>query len=155
MDRAQDNLQRVVVFRLANDWFGIPVNLVREIVPTPRITPVPFTMPSLRGIAAVRGEIVSMLDLRSILQIESNAETPSRVVIVHADAMDAGFLADSVTDVVGVTMLDAASVVSMHASPFITAMALWERKEVALLAVADLLRHVRPPQSHAGTEGAQ
>lgn len=52
-----------ISFRLGNEILGIPLARVREIVQPERLTKVPGTPPSVRGVISVRGSAVPLLDL--------------------------------------------------------------------------------------------
>jgi chemotaxis signal transduction protein len=86
----------VVVVRLGEAEFGVPVTRVREVVRAPAATPVPFTTPAVRGIASVRGEIVPVLDLAARV-LGAPAPGAARLVVV-SDAAGApvGLLVDRV-----------------------------------------------------------
>ncbi len=47
--------------------FAIPVGGCREITRTPRLTRVPGAHPALPGVTNLRGEVVTLLDLRTLL----------------------------------------------------------------------------------------
>lgn len=63
-----------LVFRLASEWHAIAVSHVREILKLPPLTPVPRAPRSVIGIISVRGQIVTVIDLRRKLNL---AETPA------------------------------------------------------------------------------
>lgn len=56
-------LERVVVVETGREVYGLPVDAVREIVKATPIAPMPGLPPHLPGVAAVRGELVSVVDL--------------------------------------------------------------------------------------------
>jgi purine-binding chemotaxis protein CheW len=42
---------------------ALPAAAVREVVPTPNVTPVPLAPPALRGLAPLRGQVLPLVDL--------------------------------------------------------------------------------------------
>jgi purine-binding chemotaxis protein CheW len=72
---------------LANDVYAAPVALVKEILPPWRLTltPVPRAPTTVLGIVSVRGELVTVIDLRRRLRL---AEAPfsRRARILLSDA---------------------------------------------------------------------
>lgn len=54
---------RVVVVETGREAYGIPVEAIREIVKATPIAPLPGLPSHLPGVAAVRGELVSVVDL--------------------------------------------------------------------------------------------
>ncbi|MEZ6017109.1 MAG: chemotaxis protein CheW [Planctomycetota bacterium] len=62
--------ERHVMIRLGERSFGIPVDIVAEMVQIGRLTTMPQTSPHLRGVMLVRGESVAVHDLRALLGMQ-------------------------------------------------------------------------------------
>ena len=56
-----------VTFRLDGQWLGVPVVLIQEVLTGQRVTPVPLSPPEVEGFLNLRGQIVTAVDLRSVL----------------------------------------------------------------------------------------
>jgi len=54
----------IVGFRIGRETFGVPIELVHEIVRVPDITAVPEAPDCIEGVINLRGKIVSVVDLR-------------------------------------------------------------------------------------------
>jgi purine-binding chemotaxis protein CheW len=92
----QDYLE-VVEFLLAYETYGIESAYVREIYPLTEITPLPGTPPFVRGIVNVRGQILSVIDLKKFFELsEKGLSDLNKIIIVQDDNMDFGILADAV-----------------------------------------------------------
>lgn len=90
----------VVEFLLAYEKYGIESSYVREIYPLRELTPVPCTPPFVLGIINVRGQIVSVIDLKKFFDLPERGLTDmNKVIIVHNDKMEFGILADSILGV--------------------------------------------------------
>ena len=90
----------VVEFLLAYEKYGIESSYIREIHPLRELTPVPCTPPFVRGIINVRGEIVSVIDMKKFFDLPEKGLTDlNKVIIVHDDKMEFGILADAVLGV--------------------------------------------------------
>ncbi|MDP3396016.1 MAG: chemotaxis protein CheW [Methanoregula sp.] len=95
----------VLKFRLAYQQYAIGMKYVREVVLTGGITPVPGTPEYISGICAIRGEIISLVDLRALFSISGRGLTDlNRVIVVTDGTMTFGILADYIT---GITMISA------------------------------------------------
>jgi len=57
-----------VRFRLGRQGFGLPLEQVREIVAAGAITPVPLAPAVIRGLANVRGRLVTLIDVATVFQ---------------------------------------------------------------------------------------
>lgn len=89
---------KVLKFTLADREFGIPLSAIREVVLTGRITRVPGTPAYIAGICIIRGEIISLVDLRVLLPIPHTGITDmNRVIVVSGDTLTLGLLADRIT----------------------------------------------------------
>jgi purine-binding chemotaxis protein CheW len=58
------NLQ-IVVFKLGQEEYGMPIDQIKEVVITPTITKMPQTPEFVKGVANIRGNIIAILDLES------------------------------------------------------------------------------------------
>lgn len=59
-----DNLQ-IVVFKLGQEEYGMPIDQIKEVVITPAITRMPQTPEFVKGVANIRGNIIAILDLEA------------------------------------------------------------------------------------------
>lgn len=82
--------------------FGLPIREVREVLRIPVITRLPRPLPSVRGIASVRGAVVPVVDLaRRLLGGEVSVETGRMVVVRDARSDElVGLLVDAVADLI-------------------------------------------------------
>lgn len=87
----------VVEFILAYETYGIESAYVREIYPLTEITSLPGTPPFVRGIVNVRGQILSVIDLKKFFELPEKGLTDlNKIIIVRDDNMEFGILADAV-----------------------------------------------------------
>jgi purine-binding chemotaxis protein CheW len=104
------NTVRTLSFSLGSERYGWPVSRVRAIARIGRITPVPSAPPYYRGVLSLRGQVLSVMDLRVYLGMppteRSNAaegESDFMIVIDGAD-LEIGVLANEVYDVLAIPM---------------------------------------------------
>jgi purine-binding chemotaxis protein CheW len=101
-------LSSIVVFSLGEQKYGVPIEMVREIIPYSEITPVPGTPPFFEGFMNVRGELVSVTNLRQFIGMET-PDDQSRFKILILTSMEGssrGIMADDVTAIVDFSMED-------------------------------------------------
>ena len=92
-----------VTFRLADQWLGIPVLAVQEVLVEQRIARVPLSPPAIAGFLNLRGQIVTAVDLRTTLRLEPrDAEAELMNVVVSHEGELFAFMVDEVGDVVSV-----------------------------------------------------
>jgi purine-binding chemotaxis protein CheW len=92
-----------VTFRLADQWFGLPVMLVQEVLVALRIARVPLAPDAIAGFLNLRGQIVTAVDLRTILRLAARAADAEVMnVVVRQDGELFAFMVDEVGDVLSV-----------------------------------------------------
>lgn len=96
-DSAAAQTVEVIEFTLAYERYAVDSSFVREVCPLTDLTPLPCTPAFVLGIVNVRGEIVSIIDLRKFFDLPEKGLTElNKAVILHSDAMTFGILADLV-----------------------------------------------------------
>lgn len=95
--------QQFCTFFLKNQFFGVPVQAVQEVIRYQEMTRVPLVPQVIRGLINLRGQIVMAVDLRRRLGMEdrSESELPMNVV-VRTDDGAVSFLVDEIGDVLEV-----------------------------------------------------
>jgi len=96
---AQEYLE-VVEFSLAYEKYGIESSYVREVYPLTEITPLPGTPAFVLGIVNIRGQILSVVDLKKFFDLPEKGLTDlNKVIILRNDGMEFGVLADAILSV--------------------------------------------------------
>ncbi len=91
----------ISTFYIDGMLLGIDILQVQEINQHLEITTVPHTPDDVLGVINLRGEVVTVLDLRRILGMGESEITPqSRNFIIKAEEEHVGLLVDKVADVV-------------------------------------------------------
>lgn len=67
------DVKKLVTFTVAGQLFGISVDKVQDILVPERIAPIPLAPPHVTGAINVRGKIVTVIDVRSRLQLPALA----------------------------------------------------------------------------------
>ena len=90
----------LVVFRLDREEYGVPIDVVREVVRVTDITRVPHAPAHIRGVMNLRGRILPVVEIRSRLGLAPAEVTPaSRVVVAEVAGRLLGLLVDAVGQV--------------------------------------------------------
>jgi len=92
----------LAVVGLNGEYFGLDLPIVREFTDIRQVTPVPCCPPHILGNMNLRGEILTLVDIRTVLNmpvlgIEKN--TNIKVMIIKIDDLIAGVTVDDVFDV--------------------------------------------------------
>jgi purine-binding chemotaxis protein CheW len=90
----------VVEFRLAHETYGFESRFIREIYPLKELSPLPCTPPFVLGLVNVRGQLLSIIDLKKFFDLPTTGlASYSQAIILHNENMEFGVLADAVLDV--------------------------------------------------------
>ena len=88
-------------FQIADLLLGIDIHQVQEINRNLELTPVPHAPTAVRGVINLRGEVVTVVDLRCVLGLPAAEFTRlTRNVIVNYAGERIGLLVDAVADVI-------------------------------------------------------
>jgi purine-binding chemotaxis protein CheW len=88
-------------FYLGDALMGVPIDQIEEINHQLDITPVPHTAPCVRGLINLRGQVVTVIDLRVALGLtpgDPNRQVCNVVVRSHGEQI--GIAVDRIADVV-------------------------------------------------------
>ena len=92
---------RYVLFGLGQVTLALPLDSVQSVERPGHFTAVPFAAAWLRGVTAVRGTVVSVVDLGRFAGVERAGDSPgARLLVSHAAGVTAGLLVDRVTRIV-------------------------------------------------------
>jgi purine-binding chemotaxis protein CheW len=95
-----DDQRQYVSITIADQMFGIPVLIVHDVLGPQRITRIPLAPPEVAGSLNLRGRIVTAIDVRTRLGLESRpAENPGMSVVVEHANESYSLMVDSVGEV--------------------------------------------------------
>lgn len=94
---AADAHIEVVEFTLAYERYAIESHCVREVYPLDNLTPLPCTPAFVLGIVNVRGEILSVIDIKKFFDLPEKGLTDlNKVIVLQSRDIVFGILADAV-----------------------------------------------------------
>jgi purine-binding chemotaxis protein CheW len=97
---------RFLVFSLGKEEFALPLLCVKEVIAIPQITRVPRSPEYLLGVMNLRGNIVSIFDLKAKLGVSDHKNQEPVVIICEFPPFTFGVLVSSVEQVMNVTSND-------------------------------------------------
>lgn len=148
---------KVIVFRLKEKEYAIPVSQVVAIEKVQHITRVPNTSPFVKGVINLRGVVTPIIDLRRRFEIEEESYTEStRVIIVALNDMEVGLIVDAANDVIDIkesAIEPSPEVIGVKEAEYISGVAKVGRR---LLILLDLEKVLNPDEvkETKGREGS-
>ncbi len=97
------NIDRFLEFSLGDENYAIPLLDVREVIAIPNTTPIPYAPAHFVGIMNLRGQVISILDLRKKMNIQEKQDNEeAAVIIVDLNPIFVGVIVDSVNTVLAI-----------------------------------------------------
>ena len=98
---ARKSPSKFMVFSLRDNLYCMPLSMVKEVISLPTITTVPDVPNFIRGLINLRGQIISVIDLRKKLKMPSKDLDPKKTSIIISQAEDViiGAIVDDVVEV--------------------------------------------------------
>jgi len=98
-EELKEEVRELIIFRLYREWYGIEIGKVKEVIKVSKITYLPSSPEYIAGIVNLRGNILSVTDLKTVLSLPHEELTEkTRIIAVESGIMETGFLADEVVD---------------------------------------------------------
>ena len=94
------NELQLVGFRIGKEMFGVPIELVHEIVRVPEVTAVPDALEYVEGVINLRGKIISVVDLRKRFgEPDVHADRKNRILVANVEGTMVGLIVDAASEV--------------------------------------------------------
>lgn len=142
-------IEHYVTFAIADSLYAVSVTSVLEISRAPRITPIPNVPPWIPGVINLRGEIISVIDLRAFLGIDETYQADSsRLLVVKTpgEEITTSLVVDQVRGFVRLDtkqMIAAGTSLDDWVAPYLTGVFEYEDQ---VLAVMDLESFLLSPE---------
>ena len=91
---------QLVIFKLANEDYGLPISKVQEINRMVAVTKLPNSPEFMEGIINLRGRIIPVLDLRKRFGFNTREhQDDTRIIVVDISGQTVGLIVDAVHEV--------------------------------------------------------
>ncbi len=132
--------QRYLCFSLGNEKFALPLLQVREVIAPPKITPIPQAPAFCLGLMNLRGEVITVLDLRKKFSIQGEDSSELSVVICELGKVSVGLMVDQINQVLSPRPEDLSERPSVAGGKFSEAITGVCRLDKALVLFVDINR---------------
>ncbi len=144
-ERPAETGARHLVFDLAGSHYAVAIEHVREVLRPGRLTPVPGAPAWMPGVANIRGDIVTLVDLPRYLGFPAGEAAPRGMLVAQSEdgRTVAGLLVD---DIVGIRRLsdggafDRGRFPDNPILPYLEGVGEFERRIVPIVRIGPLLR---------------
>lgn len=98
-EEPKEKTLQLVIFRLVQEWYGVEITKVKEVIRVGKITYLPSSPEYIAGIVSLRGNILSITDLKRILNLPHEDLTEkARIIAIESGMVETGFLVDEVVE---------------------------------------------------------
>lgn len=144
LDKVSDVVKenRYLQFDLGEEFYALELLTVKEVIPCPETTNLPNCPSYYVGIMNLRGQIISIIDLRKKLGVsnasKSEDELEEAVIIIEISGIAMGLIVDSINRVLSFTSNDLIEVPEINTQVNAKYIAGVFQKEDALIMLLDL-----------------
>lgn len=127
-------------FSLHDENFAVPLLAVKEVIAMPEVTSIPNTPKYFMGIMNLRGQIISIIDLRIKLNIKNDYNHETTVIICEMKPYCVGIVVNSVDSVLNLlpsSIKEKPEIKSQHSTDYITGVV---NVENDIILLVDLLK---------------
>jgi purine-binding chemotaxis protein CheW len=144
---------KYLTFCIKEEYYGVNVNVILQIIAVPNITPIPRAPHYVKGVINLRGRLVPVIDLRERLDIPKKEYDDRTSIIIFEFEKDdqivcIGIIVDKVVEVLDIHDSETEKTPSFgsHFDPkFILGMAKVKNKVVSLLDALHILLDLELP----------
>ena len=102
----QVTIQQIVVFKLGQEEYGLPIDQIKEVVITPTITRMPQTPDYVKGVANIRGNVIAILDLEEKFGLSSGEQSTVQshfTLVIESEEYKMGILVREVPNTLSIS----------------------------------------------------
>lgn len=106
MQKQSNGELQIVNFTVDDVNYGVPVDQVREVRDMQAVTRVPGAPDYVEGVTNLRGQIITVINLRKRLGIADGKGTNEKIMIIDLEKSAVGVVVDTVTEVTTIKEMD-------------------------------------------------
>ena len=103
-DEESADLSSIAIVKLNGEYFGLDLGIVREFANIGRVTTIPCCPEHIVGNMNLRGEILTLIDIRQPLNLVFKSKTkPTKAIVIEVDGIVAGIVVEEVIDIIALS----------------------------------------------------
>ena len=106
VDEKLESSMEVIVFKLSSKEYAFEIESVNEIIDVISATEVAYSDDLVEGVINIRGQIITVVSLFKKLNIPTEINEDSKIIICNIDENRIGFIVDSVSDILHINEKD-------------------------------------------------
>jgi purine-binding chemotaxis protein CheW len=131
----------IAILGLGGEYFGLKLDAVREFVDLPKVNPIPCCPPHILGNLNLRGEVVTLIDIKATLNLKAEQQQGKpKVAIAQVGEVVAGIAIDDIWDILYINEEDLANSAGSETNLWIQGVATYQNKMVSVLNLPQLFQ---------------
>lgn len=143
-DVARKEDVQLIVFRISDEWYAVRIGEVLEVIWISGITYLPGAQAHIAGVVNLRGNILSVTDLKRIFGLpETDFGEKQKLVVIQSGNLETGLLVDEVkepTDVEAAKIDPALATIEQNKAGYIEGQLRVGNRLVGILNVEKILK---------------
>ncbi len=101
LEKGQEQGERLIVLsvKVGSESYALPIESIASVYEGLHVTHVPCVPPAVAGVANVRGRIILVLDLRTLLKVPGGASQANVLITLADDDLELALWVDAIRDV--------------------------------------------------------
>ncbi|SKB11508.1 putative CheW protein [Planktothrix sp. PCC 11201] len=133
----------LAVISLNGEYFGVNLEIIREFTDIHHITPIPCTPPHIVGNMNLRGEILTLVNIRGLVNLPlQTSQVLSKAMIVKINDIVAGIIVEGIFDVIYLKESEIKTIptaVHLKQDEYLQGTAFYQDKMISILNVAKIM----------------
>lgn len=101
----KSEIERFLLFSIGTEDFAIPLLKVREVIAFTAVTPIPNMPSHFKGVINLRGQVISIIDLRSKIGVRNtSADQETTIIILDSGEKNLGVIVGSIRSVLSLSL---------------------------------------------------
>lgn len=135
--------QQYVVFKISDNFYGISIQDVAEIIRMQTVKWVPHSRDEFLGVIHIRERVIPIISLHRVFSAqEREVESKTRMIVLEYDNQEVGFIVDEVDHVMHLSHEFISPPPHLAQSEWIAGVYHHDSQTIALLNLQTLLEHV-------------
>ncbi len=130
----------IAVVGLGGEYYGVELNAVREFIDLPKISTIPCSPVHILGNLNLRGEVVTLVDIKIALNLKTEQNNKPKAVIAQVGDLVAGVVIDEVCDILYINEEDMLSSVNDGSTRWIRGTTPYQNQIVSVLNLTHLFQ---------------
>jgi len=143
--------KQLVIFELADEFYGVDIACVESIIKMQEITRMPKSPVFVEGVTNLRGKVLPVIDLEKRFEIPGRErDHDTRIMVVNIDQLEVGMIVSAVSEVLTIddsSVEPAPPIVTTINSNFISGIARIDERLVILLDLNQVLSRAEKQQA--------